>query len=93
VPATTFEAFAAEARAQGYDEVVPRDWAPSAVVDTHAHPFAVRALVVRGEMWLTVDSGVRHLRAGDEFALAREEPHAERYGPEGATYWAARRRG
>lgn len=90
--AITFEAFEAEARAQGFDEVVPRDWAPSAVIDTHTHPFAVRAVVVRGEMWLTVDGDVRHLRPGDEFALARDVPHAERYGPEGATYWAARRR-
>lgn len=28
---------------------------------------------------------------GFEFTLDYEVPHAERYGPEGATYWAARR--
>jgi hypothetical protein len=26
-----------------------------------------------------------------QFRLERAVPHAERYGPEGATYWAARR--
>jgi len=87
----TFEVFEAQARAQGFDEVVERKWAPSLVLDAHKHPFAVRALVVQGEMWLTVGDDVRHLRPGDEFALDREVPHAERYGAEGATYWAARR--
>ncbi len=90
---TTFEAFEAKARAQGFDEVAERAWPPSAVVDSHTHPFSVRALVVRGEMWLAVGSDVRHLRPGDEFAIEREVPHSERYGAEGATYWVARRHG
>jgi quercetin dioxygenase-like cupin family protein len=89
----TFETFEAEARAQGFDEVVERKWPPDTVLDTHTHPFAVRALVVQGEMWLTVGGDVRHLRHGDEFALERDLPHAERYGAEGATYWVARRHG
>ena len=87
----TFEAYAAEARAKGFDEVVERKWAPSLVLESHKHPFSVRALVVQGEMWLTVGDDVRHLRPGDTFALDRDQAHAERYGPEGATYWAARR--
>jgi quercetin dioxygenase-like cupin family protein len=62
------------------------------VLESHVHPFALRALVVAGEMWITVGDDVRHLRPGDEFALERDVPHAERYGPEGATYWVARRR-
>jgi hypothetical protein len=89
----TFEAYAAEARAKGFDEVVERKWAPSLVLESHKHPFSVKALLVQGEMWLTVGDDVRHLQPGDEFTLDREQPHAERYGPEGATYWAARRNG
>ena len=39
-----------------------------------------------------VDDLARRFRAaGDRFELSFEEPHAERYGPQGATYWAARR--
>jgi hypothetical protein len=91
VDTALLEAFKAEARAEGYDEIVERKWAPSTVVDIHTHAFAVRALVVQGEMWLKVGRAERHLRPGDEFALDRETPHSERYGPEGATYWAARR--
>jgi quercetin dioxygenase-like cupin family protein len=87
----TFEAFESEARAQGFDEVLERKWPPSTVLESHRHAFALRALVVAGEMWLTVGDDVRHLLPGDTFALERDVPHAERYGSEGATYWVARR--
>jgi hypothetical protein len=87
----TFEDFAARERAKGFDEIVERQWAPNVVLDSHTHPFSVEALVVQGEMWLTVGNDVRYLKPGDTFALDREIPHSERYGPEGATYWAARR--
>jgi len=30
------------------------------------------------------------LKAGDPFRLARDIPHVEHYGPEGATVWVAR---
>jgi quercetin dioxygenase-like cupin family protein len=89
--AADFAAFESAARVQGYDEVLVRDWAPLAVIDTHTHPFAVNAIVVAGEMWLTQGGETRHLRAGDRFMLERDEPHAERYGAAGASYWVARR--
>ena len=87
----TFSEFEAEARAQGFDEVLERVWRPGTVLDTHAHPFAAKALVVQGEMWLDAGGGERHLFAGDTFALEAGDPHTERYGHEGATYWVARR--
>ena len=86
----TFEAFRAEQRARGCDEVLERKWKPGQIVKTHTHPFAARALVVQGEMWLTCGGKTQHLRAGDWFELDREESHDERYGAEGATYWVAR---
>jgi Cupin domain len=89
--ASTFAVFEADARAQGFDEALVREWAPGLVIDTHTHPFAVMARVVRGEFWLTVGEDVCHLQAGDPFALARNVPHAERYGDAGATVWVARR--
>ncbi|RZU01075.1 cupin domain-containing protein [Rivibacter subsaxonicus] len=87
----SFEDFAAAARAEGYDEVLVRDWKPLTELPTHTHPFAVKALVVAGEMWLTEGEHTRHLRPGDRFEIEREAPHAERYGSEGTTFWAARR--
>lgn len=86
-----FDEFAATARAAGFTEVLERRWAPGTVVETHTHPFAVDALVTAGEMWLTVGERTRHLRPGDRFTLGAEEPHAERYGSAGASYWVARR--
>ncbi len=88
---TTFAEFETAAKAQGADEVLQRQWPAHTVLDTHTHSFAVQALVVQGEMWLTVGDEVKQLRAGDRFELARDVPHAERYGAEGATYWVGRR--
>ncbi len=87
----TFEDFETQARDAGFDEALVRQWAPDTVVDTHTHPFDASALVTQGEMWLTCAGSTRHLVPGDTFALAREVPHAERYGAQGATYWVARR--
>ncbi len=89
---TSFEQFAASARAAGFEEVAERRWDPGTEVATHTHPFAVQALVVQGEMVLSCRGQDLALKAGDRFELHFEEPHAERYGPQGATYWAARRR-
>jgi quercetin dioxygenase-like cupin family protein len=87
----TYDEFESATRAEGFDEVLVREWKPGQVLDTHSHPFAVKALVVQGEFWLTCDGQTRHVRAGERFELPRDTPHAERYGPEGATFWAARR--
>ncbi len=87
----TYEQFKTEALAQGFDEVLQRQWAPGTVVDSHSHSFSVSARVVQGELWLTVGDNTRHLLAGDTFTLSRDVAHAERYGDAGATFWVARR--
>ena len=33
----------------------------------------------------------KSVSAGQPFELARGTPHSERYGPEGATFWVARK--
>ncbi|GAP34425.1 cupin domain-containing protein [Piscinibacter sakaiensis] len=86
-----FSRFRDEALARGYTEVLERRWEPGAVAPDHTHPFDASALVVQGELWLTVAGQTRHLRPGDRFELAAEVPHDERYGDAGATYWVARR--
>lgn len=87
----TFDEFTQEAQALGYQEMLSRSWDPLTVLATHTHPFDAKALVTAGEMWLTVGSQTQHLLVGDRFELTRETPHDERYGPQGATYWVARR--
>ena len=91
MPAPSFAEFREQSLAQGYDEVLERIWAADSVVESHTHPFALKALVVAGEMWLQVEGHTRHLVSGDQFSLGHEQAHAERYGPAGATYWVARR--
>jgi quercetin dioxygenase-like cupin family protein len=88
---TSFADYAARLQLQGYEEVVLSDWLPGEVVEIHHHPFDAKALVVKGEMWLTQRGETRHLTAGDSFELDAEEPHAERHGHAVATYWVGRR--
>lgn len=90
--AANFEAFRLQALMEGYDEALERERPPLALLDMHCHPFAAKALVTRGEMWLTVGDLTRQLRPGDTFEIEAEVPHAERYGADGATYWVARRK-
>ncbi len=90
MPASLDE-FRSEALAAGFTEVLERTWAPDTVVAAHTHPFEAKAWIVQGEMWLRVAGKTRHLQVGDGFELAAGVLHDERYGPQGATYWVARR--
>lgn len=87
----SFEQFSAKMLGSGYHEVLVREWEPHHCTPEHDHPFDTDALVVRGEFWLTSGGSTRHIRAGERFQLGRSIAHAERYGPQGATFWAARR--
>ncbi len=87
----SFAQFESEALARGASEVLERKWESGRLVPPHSHPFDSDALVVQGEMWLTVGDQTRHLLAGDTFAIARGVEHSERYGEQGATFWVGRR--
>ncbi len=88
---TSFDAYQADALGAGYHEVLERAWPADTVLDTHSHAFDAEAVVTRGEMWLTCGDDTQYLTPGGRFKLARNVPHSERYGPQGATYWVARR--
>jgi len=47
--------FRDEAIGAGFEEPILRRWSAHEVVSLHCHPFDVRAVVVEGEMQLTVD--------------------------------------
>jgi quercetin dioxygenase-like cupin family protein len=87
----SFAQFESEARTRGADQVMERRWEPRTEVKPHSHPFDADALVVEGEMWLTVGGATRHLLPGDTFAIPRGVEHSERYGEQGATFWVGRR--
>jgi quercetin dioxygenase-like cupin family protein len=88
----TFADFENAARAQGFDEVLLREWEPGQVSGNHTHPFDLSVLVVRGGLVLNCGGEARTLGAGQRFELPRDTEHSEHYGPEGATFWVARRR-
>jgi CheY-like chemotaxis protein len=91
MPEVQFADFEATSFAGGYDEVVERRWDANEVLEPHRHPFDVKALMVAGDLWLTREGQTKHLRAGDSFEIPRNQVHAERYGPNGAIFWVARR--
>lgn len=86
-----FATFADGMKRQGFDQAVKRVWDPLTTVEEHTHPFHAKALVVQGEMWLTVNGRTQHLFPGDTFEIPAHQPHSERYGSKGAIYWVGRR--
>jgi hypothetical protein len=86
-----FARFGEQAKHLGFDEVLKRRWDPGVFLDIHTHSFAVQALVVEGSMWLDLDGRSQELGPGSRFEVDHDLPHAERYGPDGAVFWVARR--
>jgi quercetin dioxygenase-like cupin family protein len=86
----SFDEFTAQALSNGFSEVLVREWKPNQVVELHQHDFKVSALVVQGQFTLNIDGVSKQLQVGDRFEVSKFQEHAEYYGPEGATFWAAR---
>lgn len=76
---------------EGYPEPVEVLREPNGRLDHHTHPFEVKALVLSGSIELTVNGITSHYSSGSVFHLGFEEIHAERYGPQGVHYLAARK--
>ncbi len=76
----------------GFNEVLVREWAPDLALAEHDHPFDARLLVLRGGLTLTRAAGPEPLAEGQCCEVPRGTPHAEHYGPEGATLLVGRRR-
>lgn len=86
-----FETFKDKKIKLGFDEVLIRSWEPHFQNEMHSHPFDTEAVVVKGEYWLTLGKHIQHLKTGDTFKVPRDMLHSERYGKEGAVFWAARK--
>ena len=83
--------FTAQAMDDGFDEVVQKEWAPNLVLEKHVHPFDARVQVVAGQVKLELADGSQTFEPGQGFFIARGTEHAEQYGPQGATFWVARK--
>lgn len=60
-------------------------------LDTHVHPFEAKALILTGQLTISVDDVERLYQPGEVFHLAANQPHAERYGPQGVSYLVGRK--
>ena len=87
----SFEEYQADALHAGFDAVLVRDWLPGYTMGEHAHDPAIRALVVRGELWVKSADRLQRCRAGDYFELDAGELHSEGAGADGAQFWVAQR--
>ena len=83
--------FTAQAMDDGFDEVIQKEWAPNLVLEKHDHPFDARVQVVAGQVKLELANGSQTYELGDGFFILRGTEHSEQYGPQGATFWVARK--
>ena len=84
-------AFESALRADGYLEILTRDIAALTQVPTHTHAFDVRALMLAGELDLSVGGQTQRYGAGDVFIVAGGVEHAEQFGSTAARYLVGRR--
>jgi quercetin dioxygenase-like cupin family protein len=75
----------------GFDEIIQKDWEPNLSIPNHTHPYDVRVQVAAGQVTLTLGETAQTYAAGQGFYLARDVEHAEQYGPQGASFWVARK--
>lgn len=86
-----FNDFSTQAMDDGFDEIIKKEWAPNLVIEKHTHPFDARVQVATGQVKLELATGVQTFEAGQGFFIPRGTEHAEQYGPNGATFWVARK--
>ena len=60
-------------------------------LDTHSHPFEAKALVIRGQIDITIDDVKYCYVTGDLFHLLNNQVHTESYGIQGVEYLASRK--
>ena len=80
---TEFEALLA---ADGYRDVAVKQRPPRDASPEHGHAYAVRALVLEGEMTITIAGRPRRYAAGEIFDVAAGTPHAETVGDAGVRF-------
>ena len=85
------EAFEARLKAEGWPEVRTNELPPNRRNPEHEHPFDVLAMVLEGEITLTVEGRSRTYRPGDEFSMKAGCRHVEDIGPAGVKYLVGRR--
>lgn len=76
---------------EGFAEIVTVEREANGFLDTHSHPFEAKALILDGEILLRIDGAEQVCKTGQLFHLRANQPHSERYGPEGVRYVVGRK--
>lgn len=84
-------AFETALRRDGFGEIETKTVPGPRAAAPHEHPYDVRALVIDGEITLTVDGATRAYRAGEVFTMPAGCRHAEAIGAGGLHYLVGRR--
>jgi Cupin domain len=77
--------------AEGFAEPVKVNREANGFLDSHTHPFEAKALILEGEIKISVADEERVYRAGDVFHLMENTAHCEYYGPSGVSYLVGRK--
>jgi len=83
--------FEARLKAEGYPEIRVNEFEPNRKNAEHSHPFDALALVLDGDITITVDGKATTYRRGDEFSMKAGCRHIEDIGPQGVSYLVGRR--
>ena len=83
--------FEARLKSEGYPEIRTNQLPPNCHNAEHTHPFDVLALVLEGDITLTIHGKPRLYRVGDEFTLKAGCKHVEDAGAQGVRYLVGRR--
>jgi quercetin dioxygenase-like cupin family protein len=83
--------FEARLKQEGYPQIRTNQMPPNCHNAEHSHPFDVLALVLEGDITLTVGGAARTYRAGEEFSMKAGCPHVEQVGAAGVKYLVGRR--
>ena len=85
------ETFEAKLRAEGYPQPQVSETAPNTRNAEHSHDYDVLALVLEGEITLTVAGTACTYRSGEEFSMPAGCRHVEDIGPQGVRSLVGRR--
>ncbi len=83
--------FLADAKRDGYLEVLEREMQAGSIAAEHRHAFDAHILVTAGEFTITIGGNAHTYRVGEAFAVPAGTPHAEAAGAQPVRYTVARR--
>jgi quercetin dioxygenase-like cupin family protein len=92
MPTMTQQAFEAALKAENFPEIVNISKEIGYQMHEHVHAFDAYALILQGDITLTVNSVATTYQVGETFKLAANTMHEESAIPNGVNYLVGRRR-